>query len=96
MLSVNSAIFYRPKDKIVHADTARQNFFVSGGDHLTLLNVYNQVCSSSSSSSRDVKTCFFSNIFCFKSMKLNPFKKLSTLNVVDSAVTVFVLGSCKQ
>ncbi|RUS74189.1 hypothetical protein EGW08_018057 [Elysia chlorotica] len=42
MLSVNNAIFYRPKDKIVHADTARQNFFVPGGDHLTLMNVYNQ------------------------------------------------------
>lgn len=42
MLSVNNAIFYRPKDKIVHADTARQNFFVSGGDHLTLMNVYRQ------------------------------------------------------
>jgi len=49
MLSVNSAIFYRPKDKIVHADTARQNFFVPGGDHLTLLNVYNQVLSTSTS-----------------------------------------------
>ncbi|XP_002734191.1 pre-mRNA-splicing factor ATP-dependent RNA helicase DHX16-like [Saccoglossus kowalevskii] len=42
MLSVNSAIFYRPKDKIVHADNARVNFFRPGGDHLTLLNVYNQ------------------------------------------------------
>ncbi|XP_070581669.1 pre-mRNA-splicing factor ATP-dependent RNA helicase DHX16-like [Ptychodera flava] len=42
MLSVNSAIFYRPKDKIVHADNARKNFFSPGGDHLTLLNVYNQ------------------------------------------------------
>lgn len=42
MLSVNNAVFYRPKDKIVHADTARHNFFVPGGDHLTLLNVYNQ------------------------------------------------------
>lgn len=41
MLSVNNAIFYRPKDKIVHADTARKNFFSPGGDHLTLLNVYN-------------------------------------------------------
>ncbi|XP_015907708.1 pre-mRNA-splicing factor ATP-dependent RNA helicase DHX16 [Parasteatoda tepidariorum] len=41
MLSVNNAIFYRPKDKIVHADTARKNFFSKGGDHLTLLNVYN-------------------------------------------------------
>lgn len=42
MLSVNNAIFYRPKDKIVHADTARKNFFSPGGDHLSLLNVYNQ------------------------------------------------------
>nr|XP_054769577.1 pre-mRNA-splicing factor ATP-dependent RNA helicase DHX16-like [Lytechinus pictus] len=42
MLSVNNAIFYRPKDKIVHADNARVNFFTPGGDHLTLLNVYNQ------------------------------------------------------
>ncbi|XP_025112674.1 pre-mRNA-splicing factor ATP-dependent RNA helicase DHX16-like [Pomacea canaliculata] len=41
MLSVNNAIFYRPKDKLVHADTARQNFFCPSGDHLTLLNVYN-------------------------------------------------------
>ncbi|XP_068722748.1 pre-mRNA-splicing factor ATP-dependent RNA helicase DHX16-like [Montipora capricornis] len=42
MLSVNNAIFYRPKDKVVHADNARVNFFRSGGDHLTLLNVYDQ------------------------------------------------------
>ena len=42
MLSVNNAIFYRPKDKVVHADTARVNFFRPGGDHLTLLNVYDQ------------------------------------------------------
>ena len=43
MLSNNASIFYRPKDKIIHADTARKNFFVPGGDHLTLLNVYTQV-----------------------------------------------------
>ncbi|KAH3742325.1 hypothetical protein DPMN_049066 [Dreissena polymorpha] len=42
MLSVNNAVFYRPKDKVVHADTARQNFFLPGGDHITLMNVYNQ------------------------------------------------------
>ncbi|XP_046403500.1 pre-mRNA-splicing factor ATP-dependent RNA helicase DHX16 [Ischnura elegans] len=42
MLSVNGAIFYRPKDKIIHADTARKNFFVPGGDHLTLLKVYKE------------------------------------------------------
>lgn len=42
MLSVNNSIFYRPKDKIILADTARKNFFSPYGDHLTLLNVYNQ------------------------------------------------------
>ncbi|OQV17529.1 putative pre-mRNA-splicing factor ATP-dependent RNA helicase DHX16 [Hypsibius exemplaris] len=42
MLSANNAIFFRPKDKAVHADTARQAFFHKDGDHLTLLNVYNQ------------------------------------------------------
>jgi len=42
MLSVNSTIFYRPKDKIILADTARKNFFSHGGDHLVLLNIYDQ------------------------------------------------------
>uniref|UniRef100_A0A1A9W044 RNA helicase n=1 Tax=Glossina brevipalpis TaxID=37001 RepID=A0A1A9W044_9MUSC len=42
MLSVNSAIFYRPKAKIIHADTARKNFNHIHGDHLSLLRVYNQ------------------------------------------------------
>lgn len=42
MLSVNNAIFYRPKDKVLHADSARLGFHVPGGDHLVLLNVYNQ------------------------------------------------------
>lgn len=44
MLSVNNAIFYRPKDRVVYADNARTNFFRPGGDHLTLLNIYNEVC----------------------------------------------------
>ncbi|NWZ60431.1 DHX16 helicase, partial [Haliaeetus albicilla] len=38
MLSVNNAIFYRPKDKVLHADSARLGFHVPGGDHLVLLN----------------------------------------------------------
>ncbi|XP_068210643.1 pre-mRNA-splicing factor ATP-dependent RNA helicase DHX16 [Palaemon carinicauda] len=42
MLSVNGSIFYRPKDKAIHADTARKNFFHPDGDHLTLMNVYNE------------------------------------------------------
>uniref|UniRef100_A0A8C3UEF2 RNA helicase n=1 Tax=Catharus ustulatus TaxID=91951 RepID=A0A8C3UEF2_CATUS len=44
MLSVNNAVFYRPKDKVLHADSARVAFGVPGGDHLVLLNVYNQWC----------------------------------------------------
>ncbi|ESO01536.1 hypothetical protein HELRODRAFT_174494 [Helobdella robusta] len=45
MLSVSSSIFYRPKDKRIHADTARQSFYCKPqavGDHLTLLNIYNR------------------------------------------------------
>lgn len=41
MLNVGNSVFYRPKDKQVHADTARKNFYRVGGDHLALLNVYN-------------------------------------------------------
>ena len=42
MLSVNNVIFYKPKDKAIHADNARKNFNKPHGDHLTLLNVFNQ------------------------------------------------------
>jgi len=42
MLGVDNAVFYRPKDKGIHADNARKNFHKFGGDHLTLLNVYKQ------------------------------------------------------
>lgn len=42
MLSVGNSIFYRPKDKQVHADNARINFHTGNvGDHVALLNVYN-------------------------------------------------------
>lgn len=42
MLSVGNSIFYRPKDKQVHADNARLNFHSGNvGDHIALLNVYN-------------------------------------------------------
>ncbi|KAK7852640.1 pre-mrna-splicing factor atp-dependent rna helicase deah1 [Quercus suber] len=42
MLSVGNSIFYRPKDKQVHADNARMNFHSGNvGDHIALLNVYN-------------------------------------------------------
>lgn len=42
MLSESGSLFYRPKDKKLHADQARQNFVRQGGDHFTLLNVWEQ------------------------------------------------------
>lgn len=43
MLSVAASVFYRPKDKAVHADTARMSFYEgSVGDHMALLRVYEQ------------------------------------------------------
>lgn len=42
MLSGGNTIWYSPKDRKVHAETAHKNFWQKGGDHLTLLNVYNQ------------------------------------------------------
>jgi hypothetical protein len=42
MLSNGNAIFFRPKEKAMHADNARKNFFRVGGDHLTLLTVFEQ------------------------------------------------------
>eukprot|EP00741_Cyanophora_paradoxa_P006192 tig00000984_g6004.t1 len=41
MLSVGASIFYRPKDKALYADAARNAFNKGFGDHLSLLNVYN-------------------------------------------------------
>lgn len=64
MLSVNASIFYRPKDKIVHADNARKNFFRPGGDHLTLLNVYEQWQESGHST----QWCY-ENFIQFRSMR---------------------------
>ncbi|KAI7852483.1 HA2-domain-containing protein [Circinella umbellata] len=42
MLSEQSSLLYRPKDKKLLADTAHQNLIALGGDHLTLLNIWNQ------------------------------------------------------
>ncbi|KAI9162967.1 Pre-mRNA-splicing factor ATP-dependent RNA helicase-like protein cdc28 [Paramyrothecium foliicola] len=43
MLGEASALFFRPKDKKIHADSARNRFTIKdGGDHVTLLNVFNQ------------------------------------------------------
>ncbi|XP_043352564.1 pre-mRNA-splicing factor ATP-dependent RNA helicase DHX16 isoform X1 [Dermochelys coriacea] len=64
MLSVNNSIFYRPKDKVVHADNARMNFFLPGGDHLVLLNVYTQWVESAFS----MQWCY-ENFIQFRSMR---------------------------
>jgi pre-mRNA-splicing factor ATP-dependent RNA helicase DHX16 len=64
MLSVNNSIFYRPKDKILLADTARQNFFDPHGDHMTLLNVFNQWADTDYS----IQWCF-ENFIQHRSMK---------------------------
>uniref|UniRef100_A0AAQ6AC30 RNA helicase n=1 Tax=Amphiprion ocellaris TaxID=80972 RepID=A0AAQ6AC30_AMPOC len=64
MLSVNNSIFYRPKDKVVHADNARMNFVVPGGDHLVLLNVYTQWVESGYST----QWCY-ENFIQFRSMR---------------------------
>ncbi|EST08149.1 Helicase-associated domain protein [Kalmanozyma brasiliensis GHG001] len=42
MLSESSALFFRPKDKKLHADRARATFTSPIGDHFTLLNVWEQ------------------------------------------------------
>lgn len=42
MLSIGGSVFYRPKDRAVHADNAKLNFARGGGgDHLTLMRCYN-------------------------------------------------------
>ncbi|KAJ1949870.1 hypothetical protein EC988_004595, partial [Linderina pennispora] len=42
MLSVSAAVLYRPKDKKVAADRAHANFVRPGGDHITLLTIWEQ------------------------------------------------------
>jgi pre-mRNA-splicing factor ATP-dependent RNA helicase DHX16 len=64
MLSVNNAIFYRPKDKAIHADNARVNFHKPQGDHLTLLNVYD----SWKETNYSIQWCF-ENFIQHRSMK---------------------------
>ncbi|KAL6774279.1 hypothetical protein ACKKBG_A24410 [Auxenochlorella protothecoides x Auxenochlorella symbiontica] len=42
MVSIGGSVFYRPKDKQVHADNAHKAFYRGNvGDHIALLNVYN-------------------------------------------------------
>ena len=41
MLQIGASVYYRSKERALHADNARVNFHRPGGDHLTLLNVWN-------------------------------------------------------
>ena len=41
-LPIGNSIFFRPKEKIIHADNAHKNFIKPGGDHIRLLNIYEQ------------------------------------------------------
>ena len=63
MLSESSALFYRPKDKKLHADKARANFVRQGGDHFTLLNVWEQWADSNYSQTYAI---FKSYVFLLK------------------------------
>jgi pre-mRNA-splicing factor ATP-dependent RNA helicase DHX16 len=42
MLQESGSLFFRPKDKRIQANQAHQNFVRPGGDHFTLLNVFNE------------------------------------------------------
>lgn len=52
-VAYNNNLWLYSQDRAVYADSARANFFRPGGDHLTLLSVYNEVCVPCSNS-RDV------------------------------------------
>jgi len=64
MLTVQNSIFYRPKDKAMHADKARKSFFKPGGDHLTLLAVWNAWVETNYS----IQWCY-ENFIQYRSMK---------------------------
>lgn len=53
MLSESASLFFRPKDKKLHADRAKQLFIRPQGDHFTLLNIWEQWVESG-----------YSQIFC--------------------------------
>lgn len=42
MLQESGSLLFRPKDKKVHADQAHKTFIKTGGDHFTLLNIFEQ------------------------------------------------------
>jgi pre-mRNA-splicing factor ATP-dependent RNA helicase DHX16 len=65
MLSLGASVFYRPKEKAVHADTARLNFARGGGgDHIALLRCYSDWAATEYS-----QTWCFENYVQVRSMK---------------------------
>jgi pre-mRNA-splicing factor ATP-dependent RNA helicase DHX16 len=65
MLSLGASVFYRPKEKAVHADTARLNFARGGGgDHISLLRCYTEWAATDYN-----QTWCFENFVQVKSMK---------------------------
>lgn len=64
MLSIQSNLFYFPKEKKSQAEAARQSLVCSEGDHLTLLNIWKQWAAENYSS----RWCF-ENFIQIKSMK---------------------------
>lgn len=65
MLTLGSSVFYRPKEKAVHADTARLNFARGGGgDHISLLRCYREWAATDYN-----QTWCFENFVQVRSMK---------------------------
>lgn len=65
MLSLGASVFYRPKEKAIHADTARLNFARGGGgDHIALLRCYTDWASTDYN-----QNWCFENFVQVKSMK---------------------------
>ncbi|ODO07174.1 pre-mRNA-splicing factor ATP-dependent RNA helicase DHX16 [Cryptococcus wingfieldii CBS 7118] len=63
MLQESASLLFRPKDKRVHADKAHKNFIKPGGDHFTLLNIFEQWAESNYSQ----QWCY-ENFIQFKSL----------------------------
>lgn len=71
MLSESSSLFYRPKDKKEQADRMKEKFFQEAGDHLSLLNVWNQW-----------KESGFSNLWCEDNfLQYRTLKKIKDIRV---------------
>ncbi|KAJ8451448.1 hypothetical protein Cgig2_017839 [Carnegiea gigantea] len=79
MLSIGNSIFYRPKDKQVHADTARMRFHEGNvGDHIALLKV------RSIKRARDIRDQLEGLL---ERVEIEPTSSLNDLEAIKKAVT---------